>query len=192
MRIRLCGGLALLCAVLVAGGCGEDNPVDAGPGEMDLASFTQVLNTTGPVGPPLPAKVNVQFGVYSDPPDTSSDFPIPMIFGDYTFSQAGQSIRRTVAEPDVATTAARLVDGIDEGIYHQVHFDGGGGGVGTGWNESQGLTYAPGLARSGPDLAGYVVTSIAVKITELSVVQEDDGRWTSHVTAVGTIRGRKA
>jgi len=183
-------GAALVCTVLVTGGCGDDNPVDGGNGEMDLASFTAMHNSTTPNPPALPPAIHVQFGVQSYPPDTSSDYPSPLLFEDHDFTEAGQSLTRTVATSDVATVAARLVDGQDESIYYQIAWD-GGGASGSGSNESHGLTYASGLDRSGPDLAGYAVTSIRIDVEELSVTQQQDGRWAMRATVTGTIRGHK-
>ncbi|HEX5131170.1 MAG TPA: hypothetical protein VFX92_01655 [Candidatus Krumholzibacteria bacterium] len=184
--------LAFLCITFVGvTGCGEDSPVAGGPPLMDLASFTAGFNGTSSVPPALPLTAHVQFGVASDPPDPSSDYPIPLLFEGSAFTEVGQTVTAVnLHGSEAAITAARLVDGIDEYIYYQLGVD-GAGASGTGSIESTGLTYAAGLDRSGPDLAGYVVTAITVEMKELSATQQPDDRWKILVTAVGTIRGHK-
>jgi hypothetical protein len=184
--MRLIPALGLL---VFAGGCG-DSPV-APKADIVLATFTQSINSTGTggSGPTMPLTARPEFGVASDPPDPSSDYPIPLLFENEALTAVGQTIIDNFTTPDFKTVANRLTDGTDEGIYHQLLID-GWGGSGGGGSESNALAYASGVSRSGPDLAGYVVTSISLKLTELSATQSGTS-WTVKASMTGTIRGHE-
>ncbi len=187
--LRLIGLIPALGLLVFASGCG-DSPV-APRADIVLATFTHASSGsgTGVPGPDMPMVARPEFGVYSDSPDPSSDYPIPLLFEEDSLTTVGQTITATSATPSFKTTTDRLTDGIDEGIFHQLLID-GWGGSGTGAKESNGLTYGSGVSRSGPDLIGYVVTSISLKLTELSASQSGS-TWTVNASITGTIRGHK-
>lgn len=183
--------LVVLCGLLaVALGCGEDNPV-AGTPEIDLATFTMTGSSTGATAPAMPAYAALSFGVESDPPDPSTDYPEPMFFEDDALSKPGDTVAHSRLDTaDFGIVAGRLVDGIDEYIFYGFLLN-GSSSSGIGSIESTGLDYAPGLARSGPDLAGYSVTSIVIELDELSITQVAGGNWKVVYALSGTIRGHK-
>lgn len=189
MRLQtLCVSIAALA--LFGGGCGDDDPVAVAP-DLVLATFETNMTSTSPTPPTLPLAAYVEFGIESDPPDNTTDYPEPLILGDYAMTEAGETVvHRAVGTPGFGVVAGRLTDGIDESAYYSVSVA-GVGASGRGGVESSLFDYPPGIERTGPDLAGYVVTGISITLDELSLTQEMDGRWTVAVEITGAIVGRR-
>jgi hypothetical protein len=184
---RFCGGwLAAAALAAIIGGCSNDG-VSPEPDTV-LATFTQQQASTSGSPIDMPNGVSIQFGVYSDPPDPSSDYPIPLPFGDKMMTRPGQSVSYSMTVgADPRTVAARLTDGDNEEIYYAVLFD-GQPDAGFGSNESGGFTYH--VSHSGPDLKGYVVTRFETTLDVFSLTQ-GSGTWTLTIKVTGKFYGHK-
>ncbi len=189
-RFFFCSYLAaLVLSACILDSCDDDeNPV-AGTDTSDilLATFSGgVFGSGWSTPPPMPLTAKVEFGV-ADPSDPTSDDPDPMLH----YDGLGNRRSKTYSEgntPDFATVAARLTDGVDEATLHGVIITGSGGGS-QGGLES-GLEYSPSITRTGPDLTGFVVTRIIVRMDKLTASQSGPP-YTLEATYTGTIRGHE-
>jgi hypothetical protein len=180
------GMMSAAALVMTAGGCSDDGVSPEPDTVLATISFSYRVISLDP--PDVPNGISIQFGVYSDPRDPSSQYPIPFPFGDKMMSRQGQTVWYPMTLGGApGTVAARLMDGDDEGIFYWYEFD-GQPKVGIGANESNGLTYA--VTRNGPDLVGYVVTSFATTLDVFSVTQ-GGGNWTLATQVTGKFYGHK-
>ncbi len=186
-HLRLAAFAALTVLVVALAGCGKDatSPAEV----LELATLTVDSGYGGAGTRAAPRDLEIEFGVQSDPPDNSSDYPSPLIFGDIVMSQVGQSyVLPLDGSADAATVAARLTDGVDESIWLGVAVD-GVSSFGTGSRESTGFDYTqPDLGH--PDFAGYDLTTMVVTLDDLTLTQAAD-HYTVHVAATISIRGTK-
>lgn len=162
--------VVVLTTALLAG-CGEEeSPV----GNSSSIQFDDILASytgTGSMSssqPPQEATASaiIEFGVESDPPDNTTDYPEPLLFGENVMVEGDRIVYQSNTD-GFDITAQRLTDGVDETTYVSISVQ-DRGKIGSGGHESTLFDYPESVHRDGPDLHGHEVTSISVSIDRLT------------------------